>query len=391
METEKYLNFTTEEFILDKEFSVWVLSPDKERDLYWKSFLIEYPEKRDQIRVAALIIKSLQPIEPKVPEQQLNKILQNIKAQNKTKILSGYRWVKYAAGIALLITAGSLIWLSIQRKNQFPFEVDNSTTQKGKVILSNGSTREFDIEQTIIKQTSSGNLIINNDTIEVSNDRKTIAESAMNQIIIPYGQRSEITLADGTHILLNSGSQLYFPTEFKPDSREVYLTGEAFFDVTTDASNTFYVITRDFKIKVLGTSFNVCSYNDDRTIQTVLLKGKVSAGKNKLLAKTIDLFPGERIVYDKENDILAKDKVNVQLYTSWINGYLIFENEPITEVFKKLERHYNQSIKVREALEKITFSGKLDLKDNINDVLENISFASSVKVSEENGLLIIKQ
>ncbi len=97
-------------------------------------------------------------------------------------------------------------------------------------------------------------------------------------------------------------------------------------------------MTRDFKIKVLGTKFNVSSYSEDRTIQTVLLKGKVSAGNIKLFAETIDLYPRERIVYDKAGDSLTKEKVDVQLYTSWINGYLIFDNEPTTEVFKKLER-----------------------------------------------------
>jgi ferric-dicitrate binding protein FerR (iron transport regulator) len=215
-------------------------------------------------------------------------------------------------------------------------------------------------------------------------------EVAVNQIIIPYGKRSEITLADGTHIWLNSGSQLSYPSRFKTNSRDVYLTGEAFFDVTADANKPFYVMTRDFKIKVLGTKFNVSSYSEDRTIQTVLLKGKVSAGKNKLFAETIDLYPGERLVYDKAGNNLAKEKVDVQLYTSWINGYLIFDNEPTTEVFKKLERYYNQRIIASGGLGGNTFSGKLDLKDNIKDVLDNISFASSVKATEENGSFIIK-
>ena len=392
MEAGKFKNYrTTEDYILDKEFTCWVLHPNNDNCFYWESFLTEYPEKREQISDAILIIKSLQPIEPIVSEQRLFKILQKVRDQNKSKFLSNYRWAKYAAGFALLIAIGSLIWLSIQVKDEFPVAADNNTLQKGKVILSNGLTREFETEQTTIKQTASGSLTINDDTIKVSNDKGATIASAMNQIIIPYGQRSEITLVDGTHIWLNSGSQLSYPTEFKKDSREVYLTGEAFFDVTSDAAKPFYVITREFKIKVLGTKFNVCSYSEDHTVQTVLLKGKVSAGKNALFSRMVDLLPGERMVYDKENNELVKDKVDVSLYTSWIYGYLIFENEPTTEVFKKLERHYNQSIQAGPGLEKVTFSGKLDLKDNLKDVLENISFASSLKISEENGIIIIKQ
>jgi len=397
MERVKYIKFTTEEFMLDKEFVCWILSPDKKRDLFWQSFLEDYPEKGEQISNAALIIRSLRPIENEITERKLNSIFRTINIHKRSKILIGTRWMRYAAGIALLITTGTLLWLSLRVNHSFPVEADNSTRLKGKVIFSNGLTWEFETEKTIITQTSSGKLTINNDTVDLNNSTTELAqrkdvenEVAMNQIIIPYGKRSEITLADGTHIWLNSGSQLSYPSRFKTNSREVYLTGEAFFDVTADANKPFYVMTRDFKIKVLGTKFNVSSYSEDRTIQTVLLKGKVSAGKNKLFAETIDLYPGERIVYDKEVDSIAKEKVDVQLYTSWINGYLIFDNEPTIEVFKKLERYYNQRIISSGELSGNTFSGKLDLKDNIKDVLENISFASSVKVTEENGSFIIK-
>ncbi len=387
METEKYDHYNTEDFVLDKEFLTWVLNPDNETDLYWESYLREYPEKREQISDAILIIKSLNPVEPVIPEQKLLELLQKAKAQNKTRILN---LVKYAAGFALLITAGSLIWYSVQIKTDFPVAADNLLSQSGKVILSNGITREFNTTQTVIKQTDSKDLTINNDTLKITGNKGTLTESAMNQIIIPYGKQSEVTLADGTHIWLNSGSQLSYPAEFKKDSREVYLIGEAFFDVKPDESKPFYVITREFKIKVLGTRLNVCAYSNDRVIQTVLERGKISAGKNGLFATTVDLLPGERMVYDKESEELVKDKVNVQLFTSWINGYLYFENQPIAEVFKKLERQYNQKIEAETGTGNITFSGKLDLKNKLSDVLENISFASSLKVTEENGTILIK-
>jgi len=389
MQKEKYLDYkTTEEFALDSEFAFWVIHPNHEDDAFWSLFIQEHPEKGELIRNAAFIIKSLQPIEQEVPQQKLNDILQNVKKLDKTKKLKLYHGWKYAAGIALLIATGSLLWFTAQMKTSFPIESENSTFKKGRIIFSNGSTHEFDTEQTIIKQTTSGNLTINNDTIDNNLDLKS---PAMNQIIIPYGKRSDITLADGTHIWLNSGSQLSYPSEFKTDSREVYLSGEAFLEVKSNPDQPFYVITRNIKIKVLGTSFNVSSYNEDNTTQTVLLSGKVSAWKNKLFAQTIDLIPGERMTYDKTNGNILKDKVDVRLYASWINGYLIFDNVPITEVYKKLERFYNKEIIIDNGLEEITFSGKLDLKDNVKDVIDNISFASSVNVFENNGSYNIKR
>ena len=389
IDREKYLNYdSTEDFILDKDFYTWVLYPNQERNLYWNGFIEKYPQKINLVREAALIIQSFQPLEPEVPEYRLNLILQKILIAEKKILSNRYQGLKYAAVLVVLVAIASLIWLSVNKKNNFQIEAGTMTGMKGRIILANGSTREFDTEKTSIKQSSSGHLTINDDTLEIKSDKTS---SAINKVIIPYGKRSEIMLADGTHIWLNSGSQLSYPTEFKSDSREVYLSGEAFFDIKPNPEKPFYVITRDIRIKVLGTSFNVSSYEEDNTSQTVLVKGKVSAGKNQLFSKTVELMPGERMVYNKKNRDLTKDKVDTKFYASWISGYLIFENEPITEIYKKLERYYNKNIQAEEGLEKISFSGKLDLKDKLEDVLENISFASAVKVQAKNGSFIIKK
>lgn len=389
MDKKKIINYnTTEDFILDKDFIAWVLHPEKELDLFWNSIVEEYPEKERYIADAILIIKSVQPISEEVSQQKLDAILVKIKKSEKGLKISWYSGLKYAATVAILIAVGGLAYYSVNTKDQFPVELTGESVSKGKVILADGSTKEFDTDQTTITQAFSGTLTINADTIDVDSEQTT---SALNQVIIPYGKRSEITLADGTHIWLNSGSQLSYPSKFKAGSREVYLSGEALFDVKADPSKPFFVITRDIRIKVLGTSFNVSSYTDDNTVQTVLLKGKVEAGKNKLFATTIDLVPGERLIYDKNSSNLSKDRVDVQQYSSWVNGYLVFRNVPITEVFTKLERFYNQEISVDNGLEEITFSGKLDLGDNLKDVLKNIAFASSVNVQDDNGSFTIKK
>lgn len=205
------------------------------------------------------------------------------------------------------------------------------------------------------------------------------------ETIAPRGQKSQIVLADGTKVWLNSDTKIKYPGNFSKNQRDVYLVGEAFFEVAHNAAQPFIVNVHGFKIRVLGTSFNVSSYNEDASIQAVLVTGKISAGKNALFAKTTELNPGERLVYNKSNEETTTDKVDIDLYASWVNGYLLFENEPTPFVFRKLERYYNQKIIVGEGLEKITFSGKLDLKENLNDVLESIAFASKVKITQQNG------
>jgi ferric-dicitrate binding protein FerR (iron transport regulator) len=160
--------------------------------------------------------------------------------------------------------------------------------------------------------------------------------------------------------------------------------------VESDPSKPFQVITDDMKIEATGTRFNVTSYANDPTTQTVLLSGKVSAGKNKRFARTVDIEPGERIAYNKQEDNLMKDRVDVELYASWIDGYLIFDNEPVDEVFRKLERYYNKNILTEKLSGRPTFTGKLDLADDLEKVLENIAFSASFSVEFENDTFIIQ-
>jgi len=388
MKEEKYTDYSTEEYVLDDEFRKWVIQPDRESNLFWESFLQKYPDKRECIMEAKLIVRSLQPIKPDISEKRLQNIFQNVKPRQE-KVSLNY-WGRFAAGIAFLITAGTLIWFLASKNDLLPFDEDSLGGEKGRIILSDGSTREFDAEKTVIRQMISGNLTVNNDTVKLVGRGNEKARRAMNQIIIPYGKRSEVTLSDGTHIWLNSGSQLSYPSAFESDSREVYLSGEAFFEVSADKSRPFYVISKEFRVKALGTKFNITAYKEDPVLRTVLLEGKVTVAKNKLFAKEIGLSPGEGIVFEKAAENMVKTKVDVRLYTSWINGYLLFENESTLEVFKKLERYYNRQIKVEKKHSNNTFSGKLDLKDDIHKVLENISFASSLEVTEQDNMFIIK-
>jgi hypothetical protein len=389
MDRKKSINYqTSEDFVMDREFLSWVLHSDPELNMFWKSYRKENPEKEAMILDAILIIKSLQPYSQEVPQDRLDEILQEVHKSDRKLRFHWNAGLKYAASIGIFLAISSLVYLSVLTKNQFPVEVAMKPAEKGKVILANGTVKEFETDQTTIQQTESGKLAINSDTITVVTSQTA---SALNQIVIPYGKRSEITLADGTHIWLNSGSQLSYPSKFKTESREVYLSGEAFFEVSAEPHKPFHVITHDIRIRVIGTKFNVSSYAEDNTVQTVLLKGKVTAGKNSPFAGTIELAPGERLTLDKTNSNLSKDKVDVQLYSSWVNGYLVFKNEPITQVYAKLKRFYNQNILVEEGLGQITFSGKLDLGGNIKDVLDNIAFASSVHVLEDNGSFLIKR
>jgi len=369
----------------------WALHPTQETDRYWKDFLKKHPEKKQQVKEAVFVIKSIRAVEPAISTERLEQVYQNARLIAKPTRKIGWMVAKIAAVFLLLVSIGG-VWYYLQTDRQ-PFSVELATTEqleKGRVILPDGTINEFETEQTQIRQTASGELTINSDTVSLGDITAEAENQTLAQVIIPFGKRSEITLSDGTKIWLNSGSQLSYPVSFKGSSREVYLSGEAFFEVKSDPAKPFHVITGDMKIKVTGTRFNVTSYANDKTTQTVLVSGKVSAGKNQRFSRYIDIEPGERIIYNKSEDKIEKDKVDVELYSSWVSGYLRFDNEPIDNIFKKLERYYNKNILIEKYSGQSTFSGKLDLANDIEKVLENIAFSASFSVVFENGTYIIK-
>jgi transmembrane sensor len=393
MNTDRYKDFGTDDFVLDDDFVSWVLNPRKETDKTWICFLEKYPEKRKNIQEAAFIVKSFQPLEDEIPAGRLEIIYNRIKPgpeRKKNRIIR--TTMKFAAVFALVAGITFFLYYMDHSRSNFRMTViDPADAGQGRVILSDGTVYGFETKETIIKQTTSGQLLINRDTISSTTRKSSREATLMNHVVIPYGKRSEITLSDGTHIWLNSGSQISYPDDFNGNTREVHISGEAFFDVATDNNKPFFVITRDVKIRVLGTRFNVTAYKDDSTIQTALMSGSVSVGRNGLFSRTLEIGPGEKVVFDREEGSFSRESADLQFINSWVHGYLIFRNEPTTGIFKRLERYYNIPVIAGSNLEDITFSGKLDLKDDIEDVLENIAFASSLKIIDENGYYHVKQ
>jgi transmembrane sensor len=392
MSYEKYIKYSTEEFILDDDFMKWVVHPTPETDRYWENFLKNYPEKKQQVKEAVFMIKAIRAVEPDFSQQRFHRVYENAQSSSTPVRKIGWMVAKIAAVFLLLVSIGG-IWYYLQTERQsFPVELATAEQlEKGRVILPDGTISEFETEQTKIRQTASGELTINSDTISVGDISANTEKQALTQVIIPYGKRSEITLADGTRIWLNAGSQLSYPVNFIGNAREVYLSGEAFFEVESDPAKPFHVITGDMKIRVTGTRFNVTSYANDLTTQAVLLSGKVSAAKNQRFARSVELEPGERIVYNKQEDNMEKDFVDVELYASWVNGYLRFDNEPVENIFKKLERYYNKNILTEKLSGQPKFTGKLDLADDLEKVLKNIGFSASFSVDYKNDVYIIQQ
>lgn len=201
-------------------------------------------------------------------------------------------------------------------------------------------------------------------------------EPVYNTVVVPYGKRTQITLSEGTRVWLNSGSKLIYPAVFASRKREVYIEGEAIFEVTRSAGVPFFVNSQDFSIKVTGTVFNVSAYPDDSLSSAVLESGKIelySNDKSLLHREKVDVSPGEIIIFNPDENTFSKNTVKPQNYLSWRNGYFVFKNERLNNILKKIGRYYNVDIQVvNEKLSAETFTGRLDLRTSPEEVLKII-------------------
>ena len=165
-----------------------------------------------------------------------------------------------------------------------------------------------------------------------------VGKGVQNKLIVPYGKRSSLTLADGSKIWLNSGSTLTFPGQFDDTKREIELiSGELYVEVAPDKNKPFYVHTSDYDVKVYGTKLNVSSYSKSPS-SVVLVEGSV--GLKPSTRKELILSPNERTVLLEDGSIRTQ-KVDVSLFVSWKDGYITYDNTPINEVLRQIGRYYN--------------------------------------------------
>ena len=199
------------------------------------------------------------------------------------------------------------------------------------------------------------------------------------------GQKSDISLPDGTKVHLNADSKLRYGTNFNGKQRQVELIGEAFFDVVKDADSPFIVKTGDIQIRALGTSFSVQAYPDDRNITTYLSEGSVIVSSSH---QSLKLNPGEAAVYSLTDTQMTKNREDDErLYTAWMNNEMVFDDEPIINIIKQLERNYNVKFEIKsDKLKSFTFTGTLK-NASLQSTLYALQFTSSIYYKQKNNVI----
>ena len=220
-------------------------------------------------------------------------------------------------------------------------------------------------------------------------ERKELS-SLYNTINVPYGERSQISLYDGTKVWLNSGTKFRYPVVFSRDTRDVSIEGEAYFDVAKDSKHPFVVRAGQLKVEVLGTHFNVCAYPEDNEFSTTLDEGSVNA-LNTTTSKGVKLNPGEQVILNRETNVLKRLKVDTKLFTSWKDNLLKFEDAPFEEVIKKMERWYDVKITVDPAIntkERYTMTIKTE---SLREMLQLVARTTKIKYEIKENTVLLKK
>ena len=200
------------------------------------------------------------------------------------------------------------------------------------------------------------------------------------EVFAAAGTRIQVDLPDGSRVCLNSGSSLRFSNQFTTKKqRHVELNGEAYFEVAKDSKHPFVVQTGPIEVEALGTEFNIDAYDSERAIDVVLVKGKVAVSKISRTTKQalLVLVPNEKAHFQVKENKISKEKTDeLEKYIGWIDGKMVFADDPIQDVMQKLENCYSVEIQLDDpGLRNYRFTGTF-INETVDEILHAFSLTS---------------
>jgi len=351
---------------------------------------------KNSIEVHNLLLKKYNVIDSDTAYLEfLSEIQKKKKIHQLRKRIVNY--TKYAA-VLMMFLGGAYFLNQYIKEDTIVFDENLLEINEESIVLEFENGKKIQLTNNANQQIKNtlGTLVTTQKGAVLNYQDNTTSKETLiyNRLSIPYGKKFQLLLSDGTLVHLNSGTTVRYPVQFiKGLNREIYVEeGEAYFKVEKDKKHPFIVHTKEQNIRVLGTEFNVSSYPEDVTVNTVLVEGSVSLYEINTVyekEKAQVLKPGFKAAWDKKTALVVFDKVDTQIYTGWIEGKLIFKDIPFKTLRKKLERHYNVSIENRnEEFDQKKYTINFDTED-IYEVMNLFSKIYDMKFSIEENKIII--
>lgn len=366
----------------------------KEETILFKKWLSENDvnfltyQRLKELHTKHIPFPKIDDLDPKEAWEIISKTLEKGK-QKREKTISYRGFLRYAAIFVGLVGCFFLYTL-FQGEKLTHGEPDPMAIT---LELGNGEIQILSQEGTTNIITSNGDLlgtkkngIVDYSKNDINEDE--IVDLEYNTIHIPKGKTFKIVLSDGTSVHLNAGSSLKYPVKFiSGKNRQVFLTGEAFFDVLKNEYSPFIVTSGTMDVRVLGTKFNITSYPEDTQQSTVLVEGSVrlyETGKDYDEDDSTLLSPGHKLDWNTADKTMIVNTVNTELYTSWMSGKLVMKEMNFSNIIQRIERHYNVSITNEyEELNSRIFTATFET-ESIEEVFETFTLETSFEY-EING------
>lgn len=366
-------------------------------------WLLHYLEHTPAAELKAMLLEAFLERNIPVPDAAVQEnILARIHAQmqpvQETKVVPVRRsrkWLVAAAIAGGVIVAGGVARFGMQQsRNNVQPPVLAAVQQndiapggnKARLVLGNGSSVVLDqaadgaIEANIRKQ---------NESLIYHGQETQPAQMSYNTLITPRGGQYRVQLSDGTKVWLNAASSLEYPVAFNGSEREVKLSGEAYFEVATDAFKPFYVTMNGMKVQVLGTHFNIKAYADEKEFTTTLTSGAVRVISS---GKQVTLKPGQQSTFTPSSNALSMSEGDPEGAIAWKNGIINFRNDELSAVMRELSRWYDVDVLYDNSMTgNIHVTGAMHKQSNLSQALKILELAANVHFTVEGRTIKVSQ
>lgn len=300
------------------------------------------------------------------------------------------RWITVAAMLVLLL-GSSLFLYNRQNSSREAMTGILPGSSQAVLVMNDGSVHALNrqTENEVIRMNGVTAMNTGKQLSYSSSDLDSLSDAEVyHELRIPRGGEYQVVLADGTRVWLNAKSTLKYPVQFRGKERVVFLEGEAYFEVTKDKEHPFRVMTdREVSVKVLGTSFNVRAYSEDKEVETVLEEGSVemaAAGHNMVL------IPGQKGSYSFDDGRLEVKDVETGNFTAWRKGEFVFNDEPVVDIMEDLMRWYDIEVfYADEAVKQLLFNCKIKKYETIDVLLHSMELAGGIRFEVKGHSVVV--
>lgn len=393
--TKDYSKYKATDFLIDDYFIDSMLHSTSESEDFWKCQLDNKNINVDEFISAYMALKELHDNKPTVDESRIDQIWERISDSNQSNMKRRYylKIFRYSAAACVFLGILGVSYLNFYKEENVNYTQSISDFAKENIIhverpaqqvqlISGDQVVDVAGTQVKVEYNESGKVKVNEETMVFGEKDKSLNhKSIYNQLNVPYGKRAFLTLSDGSTLWVNTGTTVIYPVKFAKDKREIYVEGEVFAEVTHDDKRPFFIKTEKLDVRVLGTVFNVTAYKEDRQTNVVLVSGAVNVKPKN--GKPTLIKPNQLFAYSDKATTLTE--VDVENYTSWHEGNYKFKNEPIENILLRLSRYYNVTMRLPAEPSGITCSGRLELKDDLTQLLNGLSEITAMNFAKKGN------